>query len=93
MRELFFPELKFYRLHKMARAIHLDAGLRERYRKDPEAVMKEFELTEDEKQLVRSKDPAKMFNAGVSPYAIFFLIWEAEGWVFLPPERQTLYRA
>jgi hypothetical protein len=34
----------------------------------------------------------KMFNAGVMPYAIFYLIWEVEGWIFLPPEKQTLYK-
>lgn len=91
MRELFFPELRFYRLHKMARAIHLSSDLRKRFREDPESVMNEFGLTEEEKALVRSKDPVKMFNEGVMAYAIFYLIWEAEGWIFLPPEKQTLY--
>jgi len=92
MRELFFPELRFYRLHKMARAIHLDADLRKKFWENPEAVMDEFGLTPEERELVRSKDPVKMFNAGVMPYAIFYLIWEAEGWIFLPPEKQTLYK-
>ena len=49
MRELFFPELRFYRLHKMARAIHLDADLRKRFRENPEAVMDEFGLTPEER--------------------------------------------
>ena len=49
MRELFFPELRFYRLHKMVRAIHLDADLRKKFRENHEAVMEEFGLTPEER--------------------------------------------
>jgi DNA integrity scanning protein DisA with diadenylate cyclase activity len=49
MRELFFPELRFYRLHKMARAVHLDADLRKKFRENTEAVMDEFGLTLEER--------------------------------------------
>lgn len=76
----------------MARSIHLNAALMQEYRRNPETVMNAFGLTEEEKELVRSKDPVRMFNAGVMAYAIFYLIWEAEGWIYRPPEEQTLYK-
>jgi hypothetical protein len=73
-REFFFSELRFYRIHKMARAIHLDADLRKKFRENLKAVIDEFGLTSEERVLIRSKDPVKMFNAGVMPHAIFYLI-------------------
>jgi hypothetical protein len=35
MRELFFPELRFYRPRKMARVIHLDANLKKGFEENP----------------------------------------------------------
>jgi hypothetical protein len=66
-----YPDPKYLRLYKLGRAIHLDPQLRERFRKDPENVMNEFGLSEEEKELVRSADPVKMFKAGISPYTYF----------------------
>ena len=91
MKELFFPELRFYRLHKMARAIHLDADLRKSSGRTLRPSWKSL-VSPPKRELVRSKDPVKMFNAGVMPCAVLYLIWEAEGWIFLPPEKQTLYK-
>jgi hypothetical protein len=65
-----YPDPKYLKLYKLGRAIHLDPQLRERFRKDTESVMNEFGLSEEEKELVRSADPVKMFKAGISPYTI-----------------------
>jgi hypothetical protein len=87
-----YPDPKYLKLYKLGRAIHLDLQLRERFRKDPESVMNEFGLSEEEKELVRSADPVKMFKAGVSPYTIFFICWEGYGLINKPVEEQMLYK-
>jgi hypothetical protein len=87
-----YPDPKYLKLHKLGRAIHLDPQLRERFRKDPESVMNEFGLSEEEKELVRSADPVKMFKAGISPYTIFFICWEGYGLMHKPVEEQMLYK-
>jgi hypothetical protein len=87
-----YPDPKYLRLYKLGRAIHLDPQLRERFRKDPESVMNEFGLSEEEKELVRSADPVKMFKAGISPYTIFFICWEGYGLMHKPVEEQMLYK-
>ncbi|MDJ0273592.1 MAG: hypothetical protein QXO17_01810 [Nitrososphaerota archaeon] len=87
-----YPDPKYLKLYKLGRAIHLDPQLRERFRKDPESVMNEFGLSEEEKELVRSADPVKMFKAGISPYTIFFICWEGYGLMHKPVEEQMLYK-
>jgi hypothetical protein len=87
-----YPDPKYLKLYKLGRAIHLDSQLRERFRKDPESVMNEFGLSEEEKELVRSADPVKMFKAGISPYTIFFICWEGYGLMHKPVEEQMLYK-
>ena len=86
-----YPEPKFYRLHKFALQIHKDKELRERFKQNPEEAMAQFNLSEEEKELVRSKDPIKMFHAGISPYAIFYIVWEGYGLITRPVEEQMLY--
>ena len=87
-----YPDPKYLKLYKLGRAIHLDPQVRERFRNDPESVMNEFGLSEEEKELVRSADPVKMFKAGISPYAIFFICWEGHGLMHKPVEEQLLYK-
>ena len=87
-----YPDPKYLKLYKLGRAIHLDPQVRERFRNDPESVMNEFGLSEEEKELVRSADPVKMFKAGISPYVIFFICWEGYGLMHKPVEEQLLYK-
>lgn len=87
-----YPDPKYLKLYKLGRAIHLDPQVRERFRNDPESVMNEFGLSEEEKELVRSADPVKMFKAGISPYAVFFICWEGYGLMHKPVEEQLLYK-
>jgi hypothetical protein len=54
--------------------------------------MNEFGLSEEEKELVRSADPVKMFKAGISPYTVFFICWEGYGLMHKPVEEQMLYK-
>jgi len=87
-----YPDPRYLRLYKLGRAIHFDPQIREKFRADPESVMNQFGLTEEEKQLVKSADPVKMFKAGVSPYTIFFICWEGYGLMHRPIEEQMLYK-
>ena len=86
-----YPEPKFYRLHKFALQLHKDKDLREKFRQKSDEVMEQFNLSEEEKELIKSKDPVKMFNAGISPYAIFYIVWEGYGLITRPVEEQMLY--
>ena len=87
-----YPDPKYYRLHKLALHIHKDAKLRERFRKNPDEVLDEFNLSEEERELVKSQDPVKMFNAGISPYAVFYIVWEGYGRITRPVHEQLLYK-
>jgi len=87
-----YPDPKYLNTYKLGRAIHFDAEVRERFRKNPESVMNEFGLSPEEKELVKSADPVKMFKAGISPYTIFFICWEGYGFMHKPIEEQMLYK-
>ncbi|MCS7094458.1 MAG: hypothetical protein NZ988_01430 [Thaumarchaeota archaeon] len=87
-----YPDPKYLNLYKLGRAIHLDPQVREKFKLDREAVMNEFKLSEEEKELVRSADPVKLFKAGVSPYTIFFICWEGYGFMQKPIEEQMMYK-
>jgi len=86
-----YPEPKFYRLHKFALQLHKSRELREKFKEDPESVMNQFNLSDEEKELVKSQDPIKMFHAGISPYAIFYIVWEGYGLITRPVQEQMLY--
>jgi hypothetical protein len=74
-----YPPLRHLQLHKLGYHVFRDPAVRERFKKDPHAVMDEFGLTEDEKKLVLSRDGVKMYNLGIQPYIIFALVWQAFG--------------
>ncbi|HID05487.1 MAG TPA: hypothetical protein EYH45_04330 [Candidatus Caldiarchaeum subterraneum] len=74
-----YPPLKHIRLHKLGYSIFRDPDVRERFKQDPYKVMDEFGLTEEEKQLVMSRDGVKMYDLGIQPYIIFALVWQAFG--------------
>lgn len=61
--------------------------MRERFKREPHKVMEEFGLTQEEKELVISRDGVKMYDMGIQPYIIFALVWQAFGeW----PSRQQI---
>ncbi|MEM0441348.1 MAG: hypothetical protein QXY84_03930 [Candidatus Caldarchaeum sp.] len=74
-----YPPLKFLKLHKLGYSISRSPELRERFQKDPENVMNEFGLSEEERKLVMSRDGVEMYDMGVQPYIIFALVWQAFG--------------
>ena len=58
-----------YRLNKMCAAL-CSAGEREAFKRDEEAFMARFSLSESEKELVRKRDFAGMIDAGMNIYAM-----------------------
>lgn len=66
--------------------------MQDRYAVNPDAVMTEFGLSQRDMEILKSGDPVKMFEYGISPYMIFYLVWQIQGRVFKPPEEQVLYR-
>ncbi len=66
------PLLKYYNLHKMIFDIRNSPELKERYLKDPETIMGDYMLKEDEKKLLTRGDPVEMYNAGIYPYLLHY---------------------
>lgn len=87
-----YPEARVYKIHKMLYHITRDNTLKDRFTANPEAVMNEFGLSEQDKAILKTGDPVKMFEYGISPYMIFYLVWQIQGRVFKPPEEQVLYK-
>jgi protocatechuate 4,5-dioxygenase alpha subunit len=56
-----------YRLNKMCGSLCSPAN-REAFRKDEEAYMAKFQLTDSEKELIRKRDFAGMIHAGMNIY-------------------------
>jgi len=56
-----------YQLNKMCGSLCSPAN-REEFKRDVEAYMSRFSLSESEKQLIRSRDFAGMINAGMNIY-------------------------
>lgn len=46
------------------------AGLRERYDSDPESVLAEYDLSDEERAAIRAKDARTLLDAGVNPIAL-----------------------
>ncbi|MCS7133464.1 MAG: hypothetical protein NZ921_01495 [Candidatus Caldarchaeum sp.] len=74
-----YPPLQHLRLHKLGYAISRNPEMRERFKREPQKVMDEFGLTQEEKQLILSRDGVKMYDIGIQPYIIFALVWQAFG--------------
>jgi hypothetical protein len=74
-----YPPLKYIRLHKLGYMVFRDPKFREAFMRDPKKVMDELGLTEEEQELVLSRDGVRMYDLGVQPYIIFALVWQAFG--------------
>jgi uncharacterized membrane protein YagU involved in acid resistance len=74
-----YPPLKYIRIHKLGYMVFRDPKFREAFMRDPKKVMDELGLTEEEQELVLSRDGVRMYDLGVQPYIIFALVWQAFG--------------
>ena len=74
-----YPEPRTLRLHKFAHEIHGNMEFRKAFQQNPDKVMDDFGLTPEEKDLVKSRDSAKMGQWGLTPYAIAYIEREAYG--------------
>jgi hypothetical protein len=61
-----------YGLHKLLWELRRDPTLVERFRADPEAVMRSYGLSEEEMQALREKDFRRLYQAGANPYILLF---------------------
>jgi hypothetical protein len=74
-----YPPLKYVRIHKLGYMVFRDPKFREAFMRDPKKVMDELGLTEEEQELVLSRNGVRMYDLGVQPYIIFALVWQAFG--------------
>jgi hypothetical protein len=74
-----YPPLKYIRIHKLGYMVFRDPKFREAFMRDPKKVMDELGLTEEEQELVLSRNGVRMYDLGVQPYIIFALVWQAFG--------------
>lgn len=59
-----------YQVGRMVWEISREPALAEQFRRDSEALMERFRLTEEEKQAIRNKDIRFLYELGVNPYQI-----------------------
>ncbi|MGH9064712.1 MAG: hypothetical protein ACRDZQ_01225 [Acidimicrobiales bacterium] len=61
-----------YRVERLLWRLRHDAALAERYRSDPQTVMVEHGLDDEERGALGSGDFRSLYAAGVNPYILYF---------------------
>lgn len=57
--------MSLYQLQKLIYHVNRDSAQRERYRQDPEAFVKNYELTDDEARAALAVDVGALYSMGV----------------------------
>jgi len=64
------------KLSKLLSDLAEDRKLEKRFLEDPETVMEEYELTEEQKRAVRSRDAEAIRAAADGDIAVYTIIWQ-----------------
>ncbi|MEM0135605.1 MAG: hypothetical protein QXU18_10365 [Thermoplasmatales archaeon] len=67
-----FPEIKHFKVHKMLFDIRNSESLKEKFLNDPNEIMKEYDLSGDEREVLLRGDPIEMYNFGIYPYLLHY---------------------
>ena len=59
--------MSLYQLQKLIYHVNRDSALRERYRQDPAAFVKSYDLSEAEAEAALNVDVRALYNMGVHP--------------------------
>ena len=59
--------MSLYQLQKLIYHVNRDSAQRERYRRDPAAFVKQYELTDEEAKAVLAVDVRSLYSMGVHP--------------------------
>ncbi|QGA54012.1 hypothetical protein GFS03_05190 [Sulfolobus sp. E5-1-F] len=87
-----FPDISRYKIHKLIYDLRDNKELRERFRKNPQEVMKEYGLSEEEMNVLLRADPEEMFRYGINPYMIHDYRLVVLGLGDRPVEEQVVYK-
>jgi hypothetical protein len=72
-----YPEPRTLRVHKFAHEIHSNLDFRKKFQSSPDETMIEYGLTDEEREVVKSRDSVRMAKWGLTPYAIAYIEREA----------------
>ena len=62
--------MSVYSIHKIAHLVQKDPDFRERIRQDPERVIAEFHLTDEERRLLLAGEVGKLERLGAHGYVL-----------------------
>lgn len=63
--------MSLYQVQKLLFNVHNNLDLRKSYLSNAEEVAKEYDLTDEERRALRSKDMRSLYRMGVNPWLLF----------------------
>jgi len=63
--------MSLYQVQKLLFNVHNNLDLRKSYLSNAEEVAKEYDLTDEERRALRSKDMGSLYRMGVNPWLLF----------------------
>lgn len=63
--------MSLYQVQKLLFNVHNNLDLRKNYLSDPEKIAKEYDLSDKERRVLRSKNIGSLYRMGVHPWLLF----------------------
>ncbi len=67
-----------YSIHKLLWDIRRDQDLKQRYLRDPDAVLDEYRIDGEFREYMKNLDFKSMYERGVNPYLLYFCAIQLE---------------
>lgn len=61
-----------YEVEKLLWQLRRHKDLAERFRQDPDAVLADYDLTDEQRRMLKGGDYHGILNAGANPYLLYF---------------------
>ncbi|WP_338602722.1 hypothetical protein V6M85_02785 [Sulfolobus tengchongensis] len=87
-----FPEVSKFNIHKMIYDLRSNKELRERFLKNPEEVMREYNLSEEDMRVLLRADAEEMYRYGINPFMLHDYRLVVLGLGDKPVEMQVTYK-